>query len=1366
MSTSLVYPAPTVVLGVGRVGLAVLERLGDDWMGLRLSGADDSIRNLRLISVRPRRSANGSGPGDGHEAMAWRRRELPAARIARYLGDGDLPSRALDLVLLRSLGLVRYRDGTYQVGLPRDGGVVELDAGVGRPRSHRRRYFEWVSLSPDPIVAAERLRQATEQSKELDLFLTPLVNRVRNGSPSSLLATIERCFALLDGRDPGPWGWIARRLRAAGSDPLAAGTDLRLQITPEAIGYTGEEPSAGATREADRALGDVSLPLPQWPAWLGGQEDARPDLALQVPALFVPRAQDPAAPVAPRELLARDWHATSWAMDGNADGDAKFQPLPATSFALGLFDHDQRDVPSAVRERFEARLRELGRHAHAGLVRLWTDLQRVRGASGDGHLMREGSARDDVADALQQSLEILGELVVRPLALDDEDPPEVVERPSTATERELPEEPSRFLSAMTVDEGVTADRVRRLLVERLSDLGLAGAEELQSFRRPLLVDHTLAPEDLESLEGGCQGGGPTEPPPGGGARSPGLQALRRELNAHVRSLFDFGFLTRYRQRPTRRPPRLTVFVVGDMSELFVRASLRPILREIHAELLRAFTPVFRAYREGFDRSLCVTPILWMPHPADPFQGGEAAATRREEAAIIDAVHGIRHWVECVLPAGRRFIPQIFVNSRVTDVATLSLRDAVRQTRDFISFQARNDLGGDPWLRTTAAGTGQADLFSSFSCYETDFPALRCREYLANRMAQELLQVILEPPAPATHRDPSRTGGGAEDEELGGLAPPPLEVLVTDLRAELDEATGRAGAEARGIVTSALAISAGTRTAEVEEAYGASFETGLRRHVLGRWRDLTGKLGKTDDLVDDLRRETSGLLSRRLRELRRHSDRTILESIGVGGLARALGRLHQLRSRCRDLFQEHEGQRRERERLATRHAIPELHPLTGARETLLARAREKPDLAPLRLGAAVLGLLALVLGAPLAHGVAYLTDLHLRGGLAEALLGPLAPITGGLLLWLPAAAALRWHLRRRTRAVVEARERLADTADRLLRGTGQPLAVEPPTSVRSFLEARLELTAAVATRGFALHVLERILADTHLAERLRRSIDVQHQALARRAEDLGVRSTLESGEPGEADLARLLEGHGLDRSERLIGADSLRRYYHQVIRQPADLQAELPCFVPAAGGIERWRTDACLADTEAILGYCRWTFRGIVDEAVWAQPFFREDVARRLREFVGRCYSNLGFGAEFRGYEGLDPDGVPVLADAALVLHEELARVFEDAREKAAPFAPITRTLDVRQAEIRPNAAYMLSLVQGIRVHSLRNLRRFESFHDRVRMPDDRAFPLTQETREELVSRPVNLLSGLETFAEERSRRLLGEGPAPAGGGER
>src|SRR6185295_11915220 len=97
------YPSPTLVIGLGRFGLALLERQADDWMGLRQAGgeADASLENLRLIWVHPR---------DPDES-AWRRQERNARALAMATGEGDLPSLALDLVILRALGLIRYRDG-------------------------------------------------------------------------------------------------------------------------------------------------------------------------------------------------------------------------------------------------------------------------------------------------------------------------------------------------------------------------------------------------------------------------------------------------------------------------------------------------------------------------------------------------------------------------------------------------------------------------------------------------------------------------------------------------------------------------------------------------------------------------------------------------------------------------------------------------------------------------------------------------------------------------------------------------------------------------------------------------------------------------------------------------------------------------------------------------------------------------------------------------------------------------------------------------------------------------------------------------------------------------------------------------------
>lgn len=1416
-----VYPAPTVVVGVGRLGLAVLERLGDDWMGLRISGADASIQNVRLVAVRPEPPPASDSSKDGQAAegesarrdVAWRHREEPGARVARSLGDGDLPSRALDLAVLRSLGLVRYRDGTYQVGIPQDDGAVEIEeegedeggraSDRSRQETRRRRFFRWIDLSPDPIVAAERLRQVTERDRRVDLFLTPMLQRIRRGlSPRTLLATIGRWIALARGRDPSPWPWLRQALAAG--ETARHGGFLHLPVTPrlvEEVCCADPDPERRsekrqAVRRAERHLTRrVEPPLltgrSRWTEWRRWTERSRkaPSLALEVPERFVPVDGDTGAPLDVMEFLSRDWQAARWARDEGHPEDPTFLALETTPFRLGLFDHDGRSGSEAngtVRDELGERLEELGELVHQGLLRLWVDLQRVRASEADdGRTVLLGRQRDHVASALQQSLELLGELVVRPIASPEDgagqDGRANTPRPGSRAERELPDEPSHLLTGLVAEERPDDDPVLHLLLSRLADLGLASPDELGRFRHRLLSEIRLAPEDLDEGEAGVKsgedpGGEPAAAPGNGstggndadrddGGPVSGLPGLRRRLNQQVRQLFDFQLLTEYRKRPTRQPPRLSVFVVGDMSEPFTRASLRPILREIHAELLRAFTPLFQSFREGFDRSLCVTPILWMPHPADPFKGEPADCSRCEEAAIIDAVHGIRHWVECVLPPGRRFIPQIFINSRVTDTSTLTLRDAVRETRDFLTFQMRSDLASDPWLRRTSAGSGQSDLFASFSCFEIDFPALRCREYVANRLTRELLGEV------QGRETAARKGPELPDVEAA-FGPPGIEDLVGEAREEIRKETEEAAAKARGEVERRLTVHEGTDAAEVVEAFSPRFQEELETGILKHWDRLTGTLGRVDEEVDRLRiriaRGRPHGLQHRLQELRRLADRVIEEQVVEAGLSRALGALHRLRRGAGELFRRREEERRQREGWAIRHVIPTFAALGSAREEVVRAGRAKPDRGPMRLGFLLWGLLSLALGAPVAHAVAYLLDLHREGGLAEALLGPVGYLTGGLLLFLPVWGALRWHLRQRTRKVREAVGELAKKAARLLRGSGGSLEAETVPSVRSFLESCLELTAAAAGRGFALRLLERTVADTHLAERLLRSVDIQLHRLTRRAEDLGVRTTLE-GTTDDEDLTHLLDGQGARRSERLIGPESLHDYYRRHIRDRDHLRAHLESFLEQAGGVARWRMQACLADTEGLLDYGRTDFASLVEEVVSDQHFFADDVGRKLLEFVARCYSNIGFGAEFRGYEGLDPDGVQVIADAALVLHPELAPVYRHAvdrenekerrgKERGEPAVRgirTTKTMEIQKALIRPNAAYMLSLVQGIRVHSVRNLRRFESFHDRVQMPDDRAFPLTPETPEGGRTLPVNSLTGYRERAREWTASLSG-----------
>ncbi len=471
-----IYPSPTLVLGLGRFGLATLERLGADWAALRQAGgeADASIRNLRLLWIR-------SGAPDEE---VWRRSERSLEDLALAAGEGDLPSLALDFAVLRSLGLIRYRDGVYQIAVPRDAGVVDVQAEPRPPggRVRRRRFFEWRTLSPDPIVSVERLRRLAERHNELDLFIAPILNRVRQGhSPRALLTVIARCYALTEGRDPSPWKWVKGRLERMASNGQEAGGRrvLALAADPRWL-----EEQKQRSRELEDCLPE---PLPMWGRW---PEDPEAQIELSVPPPFVPRPDDPVSPFEPERFLEVDWETSGWA--SRSEESIEFEPVRAGAFRLGLFDHDADPRRlDRIGEGLGLRLRRLAGHVYRGLLRLWVDLQRERVEELDPNVQRQ--LRQERLDAaLRQSLEVLGVLLVRPIGRLG--PPEGEgERDCKEEKTELPEEPSRFLSSLVLDPGGE----ELALEERLVELGLEPADA-PPVPRPLLRPVELAPEEEPS----------------------------------------------------------------------------------------------------------------------------------------------------------------------------------------------------------------------------------------------------------------------------------------------------------------------------------------------------------------------------------------------------------------------------------------------------------------------------------------------------------------------------------------------------------------------------------------------------------------------------------------------------------------------------------------------------------------------------------------------------------------------------------------------------------------------------------------------------------------------------------------------------
>lgn len=1365
-----VYPSPTLVVGVGELGLCVLERLGEDWEVLRRAGGDATLENLRLLYL----AAGGRGQS------SWRALEGQTTRLARQAGEGDLPSLAVNLMILRSLGLVRFRDGTYQVALPRDGGVVgaaepfggALDSGGraagGEVPLRRRRYFDWLSLSPDPVTAVERLYRHAERTSELDLFITPIIHRVRQGhSPRALLACIGRCHALAGGRDPSPWGWVKGLAESSGQkaeQPLRLRFPVRdpraqqwLGLRPWDLHSVSHQPGSGLLD------GYAPPPLLGWREWLaayhlksarssgessegpsnarlggaslGDGESGEQSLELCIPAPFVPRAEDVELWLDPLELLKVDWETTGWAT-GEVEGaePVEFEPVEASPFRLGLFDHDATGrLEGELGQPLAGRLGTLADLTRRGLVRLWIDLQRDRVEENGIQHWVEDRRRESADEALRQSLEVLGELLVRPLAAAEPEAPAGFTGAEPVEEERQASRPSPLLSGCELGQRGGGTAVSRLLNQRLAGLGLADVAGVEENRRLL--------QTVELHSSGVATGDATQGPASCDATS-GFPALASALNQQVRDLLHIEFLGQYRNQPIRRPPRLTLYLVGDMGEPFVRATLRQALREIHAELLRSFSPIFEHYREGFDRSLAIVPILWMPHPADPFAGHSTTPRREEESAIIDAIQGVRRWVESVIPASRRRVSQIFINSMLTETAVLSRRDAVRQTRDFITFQMRNDLGADEWLRRTAVGPAGDDFFSSFACYEIAFPAEKARQYLANRLGRELLSTLREGRGEEAVRVDSKT-----------LAPPPVVELLRGAGSRLSRQTSQAATALAERVGGRIRVAPEVTSREISARFDHGFGQELVREVQRNWLHLVERRGEMDALVDGLRRTVSRLLSDTLRGVREQGDRWIEDLAGRLGLTTVSSAFTELRLAARGNLERCEERRRRQEAHCVVHRVPETSALERARLVVVEAADGKADLGPMRWGFLLWLMLAPALGAPIYQG---LTGLLNAQGTSANWLSSYGPWMGFLVVAVVGGWFLKGVVERDLARITEAIDALARSCRRVVEGDQSQEGSGSHPSVHSFFEARLRLTGALAARGFALQVCDQATSDCRRAERMRRSVETQIHLLERRAEGLGVRPSLDA-EGGER-VDRLFASRSGEDVETLVDPASLSGFFERRWGAGGEHGALVPPLLQATGGFAHWRERAPLADSEQILAFCRLQCGVLVDLRLCQQHPLAEEATRRLREFVARHFSNIGFGARFIGSEGLDPDGVHVLAEAALVLSGDLRDLFARGTTCEGPLT--TRTMDIVTCGVRPNTAYMLSLAQGIRPHTVRNLRRFESFHDRTTLSEDRTFPLSGDDGEQ---GSLNHFSTYGSLARALHQRFAKEGRSKSSG---
>ena len=1383
------FPEPTLVVGLGRVGLAVLSRLGEDWRATRDLAPDPSLRNLRMLHLtsgavsHADSSAEAISAGGGQDDRRdfherWQDHEVALRKIVRHMGEGDLPDTALDFAILRACGLIRFRDGQFEVAKPFEAGVVELSPQRRRalfPQENdvpdltkpvRIRSVRWLPLATDPLIALEFLTVHRQNDVVLDRLLSRTVYRVREGhSPRILTAVLGRMMAWLQRRDPSPWAWFNDQVA---SSSAKAGDTAAIGVTPQ--------PSPGITtlRESLKSYD------PQLEAH---------GVQFRTPPLFVPRLGDTLTPWPSMHvaLLEADFFDFFGQVSGSDHRrSALARVLPVADWEHGFYDSDscgwfetasERGGERAVElklpangvsplEHFKLRLAEVGRLCEQGLVRMWDRLNKhqTRKANEPGEA---NDRAETLHRALGQSLELLGDTVVRNVLAE-------------ATGQSAPIEPAVALHAGLVELPRVADsRLREqtywqdpedsitgqvvALRDRLRSLGLL-PEPSPPPRYSLLREVTWSPQDVAGdlmiMAGSAQ-----EAASDDNAEPPGLASFRSTLVQLAHELYDLESLRKWRALASRRAPRLTVYVVADLGEPFCRAALPTALRALHAMLIRALGPIFVAHRNGMDRALHIVPLVSFPNPASPDAKMTLNQAREEEALINESLQIVRRKLE-VAPTSSTNVAHVMLQSRVTDNAVHSTRRTIESFRDFVTLFSHNNLDIELPPDTAAGATqqlsdvflrrGRQDVFATFSIAVAELPHHHLRWYVGNRLARRFMQGLRE----SVDRTVTlaRDAAPTEQDLRAERALQNLQGQTAAASNQASQLTDRVGdALVQQLQVEVSPDTDGEALACDMECSRKASETAL---VQSSWQSLTNFGTLTDRVFATLRAATSRAAIVDAAENRAGVDRDITHTLqqrkGIGAVVAQLER--SLHNATIAASVQAKAARQARHKCLS-NGVPDARLLDSTRQAIVDAARAKPDAAPIRvLSLAWLGVLG-VIGAPILQVVAKMRHLDDHPNGLELVLGPYAGLTAGLVLTGFLLWGLRKHLLRKTEELATACTDHVEAAKSLFCAPHQRSAL-------TFLLARLELAREAAWYFYLGTVRAAAMADKREAGRLQRSVEATYLSLERDRELRGVR-TVSHGDKNRLaaeDTSRFLSGDHADvrqwllagpdvadiyvhtfgdpekeaakidgvaqriiQSEAAVGAEALWHHEGDGDGQATDVRDVWAQRIVRTGDISRWRQEAWLADVPALVEAFARKFDVM---GIGSGKLHRKRVEVNLERFLLSFYPNLGFAAQFRGFEGLDRDQLTVSADVKVLLPPNLISQEMQGDLQFADGATTTRQskprFDVALTALTEPACWVLSVAHDIQIDSLQNLRRFEHHFERARPPEDRLFPFTPQ----------------------------------------
>lgn len=1239
----------------------------------------------------------------------------------------------------------------------------------------RLRYYRWVHLAQDPRDAAQRLDEMLRINGELARFIEPIVERVRDGNaPQILLVVLKRYKSWCKGLDPSPWG---------PSDERACAAELQHTIESYDRAIFGER---------------VHVHDPHHPK--SASSPPRPTELPRKPDFFESGSHaELVTPTHPWLLLSLNWETPGWTFRESATHSRIFRALPGSPKAFGFYDADARNNDPTRRldttawyAHLEHRIQALSDDVLRALIRLWGRLTHLRQFSTSEY---DEDHRGLRAATLHQSLELLGELIIRDVLEGTDFKEETEKFEAVSGARKTKEKPAPFERWDRVLHARATDDVDRF-DERLRALGVLPEADLESsweliheFSMGLLPASTQkgANNDTVSIQ--------SEP----SLDHPTAHRLRQWINHQVRGLLATQTLSALPRPPGQMPLYMRIYIVGDLGERAVRLSIKPLLRLVHAELLRVVSPIYQDRIDGHTRPLTITPLLSMPHPADAVRAPVSddvndhrledvfgmTERRIAERLIIDTVHSTRRWVE-QLPPDERLTHEVLVQGRITDRSVLSNEDSAEEIRAYVWMNARNALS-DKQEINAFLNNRSPDVLSTFSCRELAFPGERARTWVANRYSRAMLHAFRG--ERTRHRTPI-------------LAPKPR--VIRAEKSPQDHVREQWKNQAEDVARSlrdALQVRAEDNAADLLRTRfreDANHEH-IALPVFDRSRQWMRERGTMDNHVRGFRDTLQKQQRQALAAEQAHTEQLMRLDLPKDGSQQVVAAMEARHTDQRRIYQRSRDDLSQAEIATTKAELPDPVKTTqGAWDALRKDIEGKPDQMPLWIGAvSFLFSFAIIIGPILisfagqSNLVPWFHQLDDPQWAQERAAEAVALVLIGLLtFWI-----MHRYMQRSIISIDQRIQYLAEETQAMIEGP-----------VATFFTTRLDLIQSVRTAALRHRILTRITEDQRLIQRVDDAARIRMRKLQADIEEKGASVRTSESKTFDIDDIENLFANKQATQDWLIPTDVLADWYsletrtqsndipinvqHSVLRQvesPSKTRAILKAYFDRYPLQQVWRRSAPFREGK-LIDFCAHlpdpAWQNLVDgQVLYDHELFSAAAGDAIIRFTARHFGTLGFGANFRGAEGMGANDIRV-QHLTLLMGSDLAREVElqlDAHRIDNGDSTRDRTVDMHrnaeeilydqqrhivanqvQTEHLPNNAnsvYLLMTAHGIRERSFKNLRRFMTVHDRTQLPEREHFPLslTGSSFQDLSLQPLHHFSHQRSLdLREDSGRKKGE----------